>query len=153
MPGKIDRTLRQLQRRELQRRALAARLSGATYEAIARELGYRTASAALRVVDRALIETAREPADEVRLLELARLDRLLLALWAAAVGPDVPLDQKLRVVDRVLAIMERRAAYQGLDAPARVDIEAQLRAAATRDGLDPDEMVREAQLFLREQRR
>ena len=60
-----------------------------------------------------LAETAQEAADEVRALELARLDALLAALW--------PQQGEPAVVDRVLRIMERRAKLLGLDAPTRVD--------------------------------
>jgi len=142
-------------RAELQRQALALRANGATYEAIARRLGFKTASAVYKIVRAALLATVREPADELRALEALRLDRLMLPLWPLLAGDDATAhpERLLRAVDRLLAVMARRAELLGLDAPRRIDVEGMLRAAALRDGLDPDEMVREAESYLREQRR
>ena len=61
----------------------------------------------------ALKATLREPADEVRDLEVARLDAMLLPLWRRVQQGDE------RAVDRALKIMERRARLLGLDAPSK----------------------------------
>ena len=54
-----------------------------------------------------------EPAQELRALELERLDRLHEALWPRAIGgDDAALDRLLRVIDRRVRLL-------GLDAPAR----------------------------------
>jgi hypothetical protein len=60
----------------------------------------------------------REQAEEVRRLELLRLDEMAQAIWPQTVSanPD------LFAVDRLLRIMERRARLLGLDAPAKQDI-------------------------------
>jgi hypothetical protein len=54
----------------------------------------------------------------VRRLELERLDALLAVLWPLAVAAQP--DQY--AIDRVLAIMARRARYLGLDAPEKKDV-------------------------------
>lgn len=99
---------RELERLELQRRALELRRQGLNYHDIARELNIDTRTA-YRIVQEALTRWIAEPAEDVRLLELQRLDALLAALWDKAIAGD------LAAVDRVLRIMERRAKLLGLD--------------------------------------
>ena len=94
-----------------QRRALELRKAGATYSAIAQQLGYRNHAGAVRAVKSALKKTLQEPADDVRELEAARLDALLLGIWQQATTGN------LEALDRALKIMARRAALLGLDAP------------------------------------
>jgi len=96
-------------------KALAMRLAGATYDKIAYTLGYSGRGAAQKDVTRAL-ETARREmtarADELRDLEVMRLDRLQVGLWSRATGGDY------RAVDTLLRLMDRRARLLGLDRPA-----------------------------------
>jgi hypothetical protein len=65
----------------------------------------------------ALKATLQEPADELRKMELERLDRLLLAVWGQAAKGNQG------GIDRALKIMERRAKLLGLDAPTKVQQE------------------------------
>jgi hypothetical protein len=101
--------------------ALDLRTRGATYDAIAREVGYTHASAARKAVMRALAEVTREPAEELIALEQMRLDTLLAALWPTAT--DTGNAKQARAVEMVLGIMERRAKLLGLDAPQRRVVE------------------------------
>jgi hypothetical protein len=129
---------------ERQKRALELRAGGASFDAIAAELGYGSRSGAHKAVLTGLRATLREPADELRTLELERLDAMLAAIW-----PSVQRGH-LASIDRALAIQERRARYLGLDAPARIDVETRIRVMAEQMGLDPDAAVKEAQRILRE---
>jgi hypothetical protein len=90
--------------------ALELRKAGASYRTIAERLGYASASGAHKAVASALKATLREPAGEVRTLELERLDAALLAIWRRVQNGDD------RAIDRLLRIMERRARMLGLDA-------------------------------------
>lgn len=92
-----------------QRQALELRKAGLSYDLIARRLKYRSRSGAHKAVQTALKKTLREPADELRQLELERLDAMLLGLWPQAQRGNQG------AVDRVLKIMERRAKLLGLD--------------------------------------
>lgn len=97
-----------------QRRAVELRTQGWTYQRIADECGVSVSTAYAAVV-RYLEETravSREHAEEIRRLELDRLDRML-----AAFGPRAE-DGDAAAADRVLRIQERRAKLLGLDAPA-----------------------------------
>ena len=90
--------------------ALELRKAGASYESIARHCGYASRSGAYQAVQRELRRTMQEPAEDVRQLELARLDDLYRAMAPKALKGDT------WSVDRCLKIMERRALLLGLDA-------------------------------------
>lgn len=112
-----------------QQRAVELRRAGCSYREIGKAIGIGTTSAH-RLVSQAVAEARNAVADDVnemRALELSRLDALLGGLWADA------RRGHLGAIDRVLKIMERRAKLLGLDAPARVS-----RAAVARDEVERD---------------
>lgn len=124
-----------------EREAEAARLrsKGWSYPRIAAELGYKHKADAYNAVKKVLADTVREAGDEVRAMELVRLDALYAAatevldrehvtvshgrIVAGADGAplldDAPV---LQAVDRLLRIQERRARLLGLDAPVKKDV-------------------------------
>ncbi|GAA0402844.1 hypothetical protein GCM10009530_63520 [Microbispora corallina] len=121
--------------------ACELRAQGLTYQQIADELGLSSKGQAYEAVQRALRDIVQEPADEVRQLELLRLDELArrartvmlakhlvvdkgtVVIWEGApLIDDAPV---LQVIDRLLKIQERRARLLGLDAPQRVSVDAQ----------------------------
>lgn len=118
--------------------AIKMRRDGVRYEDIAAALGYNSRGAAVQDVQRALATMVSEPAEELRALELQRLD----AMWQAALevlvrehitvsnGKVVTLNGEpikddgpvLNAIDRLLRIQERRAKLLGLDAPAKHEV-------------------------------
>ena len=96
--------------------ALELRKAGATYRAIAEQLGYRSVSGAYKAVATALKDTLREPAGELRELEATRLDAAQLALWRRVTNGDE------KAIDRLLAIIKRRMELFGLAAPKRKEL-------------------------------
>lgn len=111
--------------REREVQALELRKAGASYAAIGQALGI-SAMGAYKAVQRALKRLTKHSeaaAAEVRALELARLDAMLLAIW-----PQVKQGH-LGAIDRALRISQRRAALLGLDAPMPVvgNLQIQLR--------------------------
>lgn len=94
--------------------ALELRKAGNSYAEIANALGYKTSSGAYRAVMTALKKTLQDPSEEVRQLEIERLDAMLMAMWEKR---DKPM-----YADRILRIMERRAKLLGLDAPTKTDL-------------------------------
>lgn len=58
-----------------------------------------------------------EDAEDVRQMEVERLNDLLWALWPKATAEDADYG----AIDRVLRVMKRRAGLLGLDAPERLE--------------------------------
>lgn len=121
-------------------RAVELRRRHLNYRQIAHELGFSSVSSAYKSVQRGLADTIAETNDEVRRQELERLDDLARASlrvletthFAVSHGQvirhpetgEVLVDDGpvLAAVDRLLKIMDRRAKYLGLDAPAKLEV-------------------------------
>lgn len=90
-------------------RAMELHLAGATYQAIANQLGYASKASAHKIVQEALDQMAMpvRPSEGTS-TALARLDAMLVGLWPKARRGDV------QAVDRVLKIEERRVALLAL---------------------------------------
>lgn len=118
----------QVETQEMIRQVLDARKAGMSFAEIARAVDppYSDASGAFRAYQRGMKQMIREPAEDVKNLELARLDTMLKALWPAV------LQGKWLAIDRALAIMDRRARMLGLDAPLRQIVEVVTEEAIDR---------------------
>jgi len=94
------------------------RKSGLAYDQIAKRLGVSkgTVSKDLTKALGELLANNVEGAEEVRALELERLDVALAAIW-----PKVKKGL-LGAVDRLVSIQARRAKLLGLDAPTRSEV-------------------------------
>lgn len=101
-PGRIEAAERQAE-------AMRLRRAHVSFEDIARELGYASASGAYHAVRAGLDKTLREPADELRKLELDRLDEMAQCIWENVLAGD------LDSIGTALRIAERRARLLGLD--------------------------------------
>lgn len=147
--GRFTRTLT-----TAEREAEAARLRslGWTYQRIADNLGWSNKGDAHHAVSKVLRETVQEAGNDLRALELTRLD----ALTAAAnevlerehitvsngrivsrddgtpILDDAPV---LQAIDRLLKIQERRSRLLGLDAPVKRDISLTDERAAAIEAL------------------
>ena len=96
-----------------QAKALELRSRGLSYRQIAQELGYSGPAGAYKAVGTGLDKTLREHSEDVRQLELERLDAMLDGVYGKATSGD---DKAIHVA---LRIMERRAKLLGLDAPTK----------------------------------
>lgn len=112
MGNTAKKDARRMDTAERQRKACELRRSGATYEQIGRALGKDKNNVRKDVLN-AIAAIPREAAEEVLQLELLRLDGLWLGVWPKAKTGDV------QAIRAAVAIMDRRAAYLGLDAPRR----------------------------------
>jgi hypothetical protein len=83
-------------------------LTGSSYQAIADELGYANRGTVYRLVKNALEERQAETIDELRQLQVDRLDALQVAIWDDAMKGD------LAAVKAVLRILHLRAKMLGL---------------------------------------
>lgn len=156
MAGRRPRNtgLKTIQEVERGAKALELRKAGATYEEIAKQLGYADPSGPQKVVMRMLQAIRREPAEELVTLELSRIDRLFLTAYDQALKGSLP------AIDRCIRLMERRAALLGLDdaLPAfnpaeELDLEAVAAQAAAEFGWDASKAITEVEQIINEARR
>ncbi|MGP3752193.1 hypothetical protein [Streptomyces sp. IBSNAI001] len=136
--GGNGRIVRTVDTAERDAEAARLRTRGYTYQQIADELDWVSRGDAYRAVQRVLEDTVKEAGDEVRAIELDRLDTLhaaamdvlerehvtvsngrVVALDGAPLPDDGPV---LAAIDRLLKIQERRARLLGLDAPTKQNI-------------------------------
>lgn len=96
--------------------ALQLRMAGTSFQAIADALGYTTPQGAYEAVKAALLATVREPADELRKVDLERLEKMLFGIWRQAT------EGNQGAIDRALRVLERRAKLLGLDAPVKTEL-------------------------------
>lgn len=102
-------------------RALNLRKAGATYQQIADQVGYTNRGTAHRAVVQALREEHQDTVTLTRQLDGQRMDQILMALWPKAMRGDG------WAVDRILRLMELRAAPEPVERLGRVE------KATTRD--------------------
>ncbi len=89
-------------------RALELRARGLTYEKIAEEIGYSSRSTAYNVITMALEAREAEGVEQLRRLELDRLDAVHASLWPQAMDGHVPS------VMALLRVMDLRTKLLGL---------------------------------------
>lgn len=103
--------------------ALRLRVSGATYEQIAQQLNV-TRSRAYAIVSNAIATKeyeTKELANEVRAIELERLNEMTLRLRNAIINED-PTEPQFQAYQTLLKVMERRSKMLGLDASTSVNL-------------------------------
>lgn len=143
-----------------ERDAQCARLraEGMSYQVIADRLGFTDRSTARQACQRALQAVVQEPAEELRKLELERLDRMYQAALKVLRTPhrmvqhgkivrdedgvpvvdDAPV---LAAIDRLLSIQTRRARLLGLDGAEKVEITyGDLNLDAELDSFEPPQV-------------
>jgi hypothetical protein len=118
----MSSTSQQIKALDKHTQALKLRQAGTSYDDIARVLGYKSASGAYNAIKSALKKTLQEPAGDLRILELNRLDEALKAIW-----PDVKKGS-LFAIDRFLKISERRSRLLGLDAKTEISLQGEIMA-------------------------
>jgi len=99
-------------------RAVELKAAGLTYDQIAAELGYANRGTVYRLVSDALKAQTVEAVDQLRSLEVERLDRLQFGVWQKAMDGDVPSP---RLAIRVIMA---RCHLLGLDGPSMGDVDA-----------------------------
>jgi hypothetical protein len=153
VPRRRSRTVAQIER---DAQALEHRRRGLTYRQVAAQMGWKNQASAYEAVQRALSDAICEPADEVRRIELDRLDEYMrhalrvlatphymvsqhgevVMFTDAATGVDKPVmddEPVLRALDRLLKISAHRDRLLGLAAPTRTRVEV-----ITEDAVDAE---------------
>ena len=93
------------------------RRAGVTWERIAIQTGFKNASGAYKMYQRAAERMVRPHLEEYRDMQLDRLERMHQAVWMRAKEGD------LRAIDTALRISDREAKLLGLDAPTKITAE------------------------------
>lgn len=93
-------------------RAVELRARGLTYEQVAQEVGYTSRATAYNAISEALEVRQAEGVEQLRRLELDRLDAVHASVWPQAMDGHVPS------VMALLRVMELRTRLLGLQAPA-----------------------------------
>lgn len=97
-------------------KALEMRIAGKDFREIADALGLRSASGAYEAVQRAFTLGVIIPNNELRMIEVERLEKLHAELWPLAVGPEaLNVTDRLEVIDRILKIGAQRQKVAGLE--------------------------------------
>src|SRR3990172_8873797 len=109
-------SVRRLRAEGRQRQAWQLRMGGAEFPDIAQQLGYANRSGAYLAFQAYVRKIHREDAEVNKALNLGRLNRLLLAIWAVATGGDES------AVDRALAIIKEMNRMMGVYEPLKVDM-------------------------------
>lgn len=134
--------------RERMNLALSLRKAGATLDQIAKQCSYGSRSSAHKALKRAMAELPRENAQELRDLQVARYDELLVAWWQRA-------KKDITAAHLVLKIEDQRARLLGLNMeptvePVRVLIReipqgylGEPEPAEHRNGAKPHEITQE----------
>jgi len=119
---------------EKTRRAMALKLAGASYGAIAQQLGYNDASAARKAVQRGMKSSMQENAGELRRIHYGRLEHMLMLLWADVNQKD------LASMAAALGVMDRMERLFGLSAPEKFEVSNGRETVILADG-DKDSYI------------
>jgi DNA-binding CsgD family transcriptional regulator len=111
------KTQRQVERATRKQEALTMRLAGLSNRTIATRLGVHPSTVYAWIKD-AIAAIPKEEADELRALELERLDAMFYAIWRDVIAGDT------KAIDVGLRIMTRRAHLLNLDASHAASMEA-----------------------------
>ena len=113
---------------EKTRRAMALKLAGASYAAIAQQMGYYDASAARKAVVRGMKASLQENSQELRRIHYGRLEHMLMLVWADVNARDLPS------MGMALQIMDRMERLYGLNAAEKLEVSAGTETVILADG-------------------
>jgi hypothetical protein len=114
-----------------EQRIIELRRTGATWRQVADQMGYAGPSGAYQAYQRIANRFIRPKLEELRDIELDRLDRLQLGIWAKAASGDI------KAIDSVLRIIEKRAKLLGLDSAQKIELDAKVETH-DRDSIDAE---------------
>lgn len=122
-------------------RSLELRIQGMTIHQISRAVGV-TAAIVSKDIRKVLEERAVQATEEGRAMERERLQTLHARAWTILEDVSNDAELKLKAIDRLVRIAERRSKLEGYDSPTRVDATVH---EVTQQDLELQELLREAQ--------
>lgn len=120
-----------LSRAELRHKVLTIMLSGATIEECAKALGVtkRRVSSVINRTLEAWREEDRSKIENVREMQLKRIDRMVRALWNKAIGVNADgslSEPSLKAIGEIRKLEALRARIAGTEAPKKVEVAGEL---------------------------
>ena len=119
------------------------RLEGNYYGEIVATGLYSSRSGAQQAFAAALKDKYHEPTEAARLMEVARIEALIMANWDAAINGPI-LKDRIETGNYVLKLINSKCRILGIDAPQKVDLVGMLSNLAKAAGVDPEAAIREA---------
>ena len=117
--GRVDRKGNRILSQQKRRQALELRKAGATYRQIADTVGYHDAPAAHKAVMKAFGEVIQEPVNDLKTIQIERLNHMLVVLWPKVQGGDE------RAIGTALMVMNKIDSLMGTDAAQRVEVKSE----------------------------
>lgn len=139
------RESREIQKAQRHNQALELRKAGATYQQIADALGVSVPTAA-KWVKQSIQAMVKEPAEELRILQLERLNTMLMVIWGEVRNGHLP------AIDRALRIMGDQRALMGLD-QVQVEKREEVRVQINTSPDDYIQALKEVQRAREEEKR
>lgn len=124
---------RRINRNRQMRDALELRKAGVPYTTIAERLGWNSPQAAHKAVQKAMKSMVQDSVDEVKQIQLERLDHLFMLAWAKAQNGD------LRAIEAAVRIDERISALRGTESPRQSEVHH--RGVLVVEGDDEDDYI------------
>ena len=134
-------SLRRIQAAEKQCQALELRARGKTFLQIAEELGYKGKQAAYAAVKRAMGKLVLEPAEDLKKIDLERVDLAMTQVIPLIYLSGVHADIRLKAVDRLIKLIELRAKLCGYMAPLQLEHSGRVGHDVTFTKLPPREVT------------
>lgn len=97
-------------------RALQVRMSGATLEQVAEAVGYNSSQAVWKAITSMLDREQPIAIAEYRAMHVARIERLLMGVWQAAIGGDDKAQQQ------ALRLLQELGKIMGVYAPIKAEV-------------------------------
>lgn len=107
-------------RAERDAKAVELRRAGMSWDAIARTLGFSDSGHAHRAFRQFMVNYPKEDVEELRQLELDRLDAMQHAIWPRVL--DSEDSNQHWAMDRALKIQDQRSRLMGLNKPVRQEV-------------------------------
>jgi hypothetical protein len=139
----------EIEREERRRKVAGILLSGVTDQSvIAKQFGVdrTTIGRDIKAIEEAWRDQAAADIATAKGQDLQRIERLIAALWGDAING------KWLAVDRITALLSRKAAMLGYDAPTKseqtINFQNAAAAVAAELGLDPGDVLAEAEKII-----
>jgi hypothetical protein len=110
---------------ERQQAAVEARSRGMSWDRVAEYAGYESITGAKTAVKKWLAQmrdATLDSVDELRSMEVARLDRALLEITFIAYDRNIPHDRRLMALEAIRRNVETRSKLRGLFAPEQHEV-------------------------------